>query len=151
MELRITFALLLACDLFLKFDAPIARCKIPWELSQLGFAPGQFVTYMGGLFLVCGFDPMGYVDQAGGGAAAVIDTKNDLGALVCRFGVIEDAAVQFAYECRVDESADDVRTGLGAVSEDTQNLASIAQPNSGDQCEIGITLIALHHQSAGGI
>lgn len=41
--------------------------------------------------------------------------------------------------------------GLRAVSEDTQNLASIAQPNSGDQCKIGITFIALHHQSGRGI
>ena len=38
---------------------------------------------------------MGYVDQAGRRAAAVIDAKNDLGALVCRFGAIENVAVQF--------------------------------------------------------
>ena len=93
---------------------------------------------------------MGYVDQAGGRAAAVIDAKNDLRALVCRSGVIEYAAIQFAYECRVDESAGDVRAGLRAVPEDAQNLARMAQPNSGDQSEIGITFITLHHQSAGG-
>ena len=29
----------------------------------------------GGLLLDCRFDPMGHVDQAGGGAAAVIDAK----------------------------------------------------------------------------
>ena len=69
---------------------------------------------------------MGYVDQAGRRAAAVIDAKNDLGALVWRFGAIEDATVQFGYEGRVGESANDVRTRLRAVSEDTQNFPIIA-------------------------
>ena len=84
---------------------------------------------------------MRHVDQAGGRAAAVIDAKNDLGALVCRFAAIEDAAVQFGDEGRIGESAEDVRTRLRAVSEDTQNLAIIAQPNAGDQREIGIAFI----------
>lgn len=45
---------------------------------------------MGGLFPACGLNPMGYVNQAGGRAAAIIDAKNDLGALVCRFGARAD-------------------------------------------------------------
>jgi hypothetical protein len=71
---------------------------------------------------------MGHVDQSRGRAPAVVDTKDDLGALVSGFGLIENAAIQFGYECRIGEPADDVCAGLRAISEDAQNPATIAQP-----------------------
>src|SRR5664279_5353665 len=79
---------------------------------------------------------MGYVDQTGGRTAAVVDTEHDLGALVRGPGAVEDAGVQLSDEGRFGEPADNVRAGLGAVSEDTEHLAAITQPYAGDQCVI---------------
>ncbi len=63
---------------------------------------------------------MSHVDQAGGDAAVVVDAEDDLGALVCGLGAIEDAGVQLSDEGRVGELAGNVRAGLGAVSKNSE-------------------------------
>jgi hypothetical protein len=109
-------------------------------------AAGLVGGFGGGLFPICELDAMGYVDQASGRAVAVVNAEDNLGALMCGPCPIEDAGVQLTDEGRISELAGNVRAGLGAVSEDIQDLAAIVQANAGDQCKVRIAFIALHHQ-----
>src|ERR1700731_3191072 len=84
---------------------PVAK-----TVSRVRSAWSHYRAYR--LLLVSELDAMGYIDQAGGSAAAVVDAEDDLGALMSGAGPIKDAGVQIGDKGRVGELAGNVRTGL---------------------------------------